>query len=832
MNMDINTQLTNKDKKIIQSNNLIRKVTLRITTYFKNNNSHEIGSGTLYRTSDKSKFDYVFTALHCIRGDNKDKKYHYEISDCEKIKIEYKFDKDTNFTEDILTDNSKIIEYPLGDFAIILISKKIGDFIEKKVKIPEYYILNHRTKPYQDYRASGYPAQFGNDFWTCDAKLAPNGDGEYQHELIIQDIADQKAIEKLGGFSGSGFFLAYKPILGGFARSLRDKSAYTNRLNIGRIDKININALLANRNENLESVKLINNSGKIILDDEEQVINFEYLSIEGVNINLWNAIKRVKEDLKDDWFEDPQYFEDMLNPKFIYDKLSKYLKNSKLTYKPDDAVHFNVPKKGFTCRIATEINIVDRVVYQAFIDCIIEDFNEVLENNVYSARFDTRNQENTFFINSIEQWKKFSFQIGSEINEEYPFLVVADITSFYDNINIDILAKQLKHINYLYIENEKEKKVIYDKIIEILKRILNKWSKNELKVGIPQNKDTSTFLANMFLAEVDKTMINNKYKYYRFNDDIRIICKDKFQAQKALMLLINELNKLHLNLNSSKTAIFDKDDIDKSNKEKKAIEKFLPKSDRKLEQINSLLSAKKARDVQIATILTYDLFKQVKENSIDEDLKDRYFNFYIDRLQRFARNPFLKDLFPFDEVTDHLVVLLTKEPWNSDKIIDFFKGITLNENIIAKIKEIIFNPYQNIYDWQSYLIWLLFAYHKINDADLIDRGMNIIDNPNTDRKSESAAVSIYLATVANPYYISKIKTSFDEDKFADHFTQRNVLIAMKKIHYEEFNETKLKPCLRGVIEVLNNRKGDYIKSLPTLNPHEIYSDLPNRLISL
>lgn len=823
----MNSDMRNNKEGESRLDFLLKKVTIKISTYFKGIANPECGSGVIYRTSNTAKFDYVFTALHCIRGDKLSGSSHmYDISDILSIKIEHKFDKEDNFVEEIIYQQTSIIEYEPGDFAIVLIPKQFGDKLEKREKIPEYYILKNRSFPYKYYRACGYPDIFNNEPWTTDAKLAPNGGGNYIHELRIEDIADIKALEKLGGFSGSGFFVSYKFILAGFARSLRDKTGYTNRLIIGRIDKINVNKLLSLKSDDLEHVRVIDNRSKLFIENDKTIIDYTKINIEGIELNLWNAIERVKNDLHDDWFEDPLKLTDILKPQFIYEKLNKYIKNQKIKYQPNDAVHFNVPKKGFTTRTATEINIIDRVVYQAFVDYIIKDFNEIIENRVYSGRFDTRDRDDSFFINPVEQWKKFTFQIDREMSSKSPFLVVADITSYYDSINIEILANQLKHLNHVHLDVDKEKKKDYDTVISVLNRLLTKWSRNGLKVGIPQNKDTSTFLANLLLCEVDKTMIYNKFNYYRFNDDIRIICDDRFEAQKALLLLINELNKIHLTLNSSKTAILHRiNDIDE-------ISKYLPKTDRRLEQINSLLSAKRARDVQVATKLTYDLFIESQTTGLDEALKIRYFNFYIERLQRFARNPFLKDLFPFDNVVDYLVDQLTIQPWNTDKIIDFFKALDKNEKLCTEIKKLILQVKQNIYDWQSYLLWTLLAYHKFVDKDLIDFGMEVIDNPNPNKKAETSAVAIYLASVAKPYYISKIKTSFDESKFIDHYTQRNVLISMKKIHHGEFNENFMLPAHRGIMQILNNVKGDYIKQLPILKPEEIYSDLPKKLISL
>lgn len=48
------------------------------------------------------------------------------------------------------------------------------------------------------------------------------------------------------------------------------------------------------------------------------------ITIKGLSLDIDKAIKRVKLDIKDDWFQDPLKYEDFLNSDFIMKKLEKY----------------------------------------------------------------------------------------------------------------------------------------------------------------------------------------------------------------------------------------------------------------------------------------------------------------------------------------------------------------------------------------------------------------------------------------------------------------------------------------------------------------------------
>ena len=215
----------------------------------------------------------------------------------------------------------------------------------------------------------------------------------------------------------------------------------------------------------------------------------KYITIKGLKLDIEKAIKRVKLDLKDDWFQDPLKYEDILNLDYVLKKLSKYNgKNDE--YKPGKAQHIDIPKPGFTIRYSTETDIIDRVIFQALVDVLAEDLDNLHSNHIYSYRINTkRDDEKYFFRYAVEEWKKFIIDTALELEADNNVLLLTDLANFYENIGI----KDLKDVLDLFTpvnENANDYKVC----IEILKSILESWSERNTKRGIPQNRDASSFI--------------------------------------------------------------------------------------------------------------------------------------------------------------------------------------------------------------------------------------------------------------------------------------------------------------------------------------------------
>lgn len=135
----------------------------------------------------------------------------------------------------------------------------------------------------------------------------------------------------------------------------------------------------------------------------------------------------------------------------------------------------------------------------------------------------------------------------------YRFAVDADITSYFDNVPHDLLLVKLE-------------KLLRD---PELFRLFGKWIKAEvydgtkiwtLDKGIPQGSVVSPALANLFLDELDETLMSFGMKIVRFADDFLILAKSEKKAEEAIEITDMLLDDMKIDLNPLKTKIvhFDK----------------------------------------------------------------------------------------------------------------------------------------------------------------------------------------------------------------------------------------------------------------------------------
>lgn len=130
----------------------------------------------------------------------------------------------------------------------------------------------------------------------------------------------------------------------------------------------------------------------------------------------------------------------------------------------------------------------------------------------------------------------------------YRFAVDADITAYFDSVPHDPLLIKLA-------------KLIPD---PDMLRLFEKWIRAEvydgeriwtLDKGIPQGSVVSPALANLFLDELDETLIGFGMKLVRFADDFLILAKSEKAAYDAIELTDMMLEDLQLDLNPLKTKI-------------------------------------------------------------------------------------------------------------------------------------------------------------------------------------------------------------------------------------------------------------------------------------
>lgn len=567
--------------------------------------------------------------------------------------------------------------------------------------------------------------------------------------------------------------------------------------------------------------KIIINSKKLAEKINHAKADLKQVKIGGVSYNLEVSLKRLKQDLRDDWFPDFLEFQDIFgNKDYFLDQLSKYFETNDL-YEPSPALHFDIPKPGFTIRYSSETNIIDRLIYQACVDFIAPELDKMHSGSIYSHRINSDWSNKYFFKYAVDEWNKFLTDTKMELDkDENEVLLITDLSNYYESISIKDLINTLRfQIGNLELEITRKKE--FEKVLSQLNKLLNKWCQPDTKRGIPQNRDASSFLSNLFLNPVDDIMLKSNYRYFRYMDDIRIVCKNKFEGRKALKLLVSELRKKGLNVNSKKTQILDLNNSD----HRTIANEALQKSDKQIDQIENLLKSKQARGVQVAVpILRKKTISLIESGGT----LDRHFRFCVNRLERLVRIPELKTKLELNSITDSIIAELINQPWSTDSFSRYLISVPLSEEQFERIMNVLLDDDKNIYEWQEYHIWRILINHKRKSDKLLEKARKNL----TDRATNIPIIGgsiLYLCAIGDGNDRKQIADKFNT--LNSFFAQRMALIGIKDLDYSSIIKGSVESFLdesqKGTYKLLkDNFKGTFNITPSKLNFRDFYDELP------
>lgn len=814
--------LNNNQEQLLKSN------TVRIEPFFNGSTKKIFGTGVIYKTNNIGNIHYIFTSLHCLYGERTGTTYLNE-KDLKEVVILW--ENEHGDYDEYVIENDKIIPIHDQDLAIIII-----EYNSNKLREVVIGDINHIGY----FNSYGFP-QFKQNSpheLTFKRKLSAGNTNTFNVECL-SNISDEDSKTKIAGYSGAGLFYNNRSVLVGLITQISDSNGFAGSIVATKLDYKLLNERISAYDNSLEHVKHVNHTFKIGLKESDgSIINYEKIRINNCDLNIWRAIERLKNDIKDDWFQDPINFKFLLSKKFFYHRIKDLIDKDNIYDPSSFAKHFTVPKSGYSTRPAIETSFIDRIIYQAYVDKLSENLDYILHPQIYSFRYNSgKGNHRYMFHYSIEQWKKYVYQTKAVLTFEKPFLVVADITNFFENINTKLLLKYLK--NLIHDNAEKNLKEELYRVVDGIGQLIKQWNDKQInsEFGIPQNRDASSFLANLFLNKIDRIMIysNNHKNYYRYMDDVRIVCETKAEAIKAIYDLSIAMRDLGLNLNSSKTTIFDfNDPVDNI-----TIKEFLPESLIEIDQINSLLATKSKRDVQKAVHMTYKLFTDVIDNkTLDEDkfLNKRKLGFCINKLQLFARTKGLNNVIDFSTIIEYVLKELDNQPWLTTSFIKLLMSIDkdyFKPQDFDVIKKIIKNNLKNIYESQTYYLWLFLSYMKHSDDDLIQIAISNIKSTNQVNQANTAGSYIYLASINWKNYKYVMLAAFNKNNLSNnYFLQRNAIIALRNVSPNEINKKVILEDLQDLHEKLYREdKDEFVSDLPRLKISQIIKDVPT-LISL
>ncbi len=177
----------------------------------------------------------------------------------------------------------------------------------------------------------------------------------------------------------------------------------------------------------------------------------------------------------------------------------------------------------------------DRVVQTALLYVIEPIFDHTFHEHSYGFR------RQRGCKNALERVERL-------LNEGYVYVVDADLKSYFDTIDHNILMSLVRA------------KISDRRILSLVESYLKQGVLEDLRVwepekGSPQGAVISPLLANIFLNPLDHLLSGEGYEITRYADDFVIQCRSAEEAEAALTLVQQWTAEVSLTLHPEKTKI-------------------------------------------------------------------------------------------------------------------------------------------------------------------------------------------------------------------------------------------------------------------------------------
>jgi len=219
-----------------------------------------------------------------------------------------------------------------------------------------------------------------------------------------------------------------------------------------------------------------------------------------------DALRHLRRDLSDDWFPDPRRFEDLLKDDFLAKTLEVNFRDNHGQFQAGKRHLLNIPKSNFTLRYALETSLSDRAVYNGLAAYLLPFFDSLIPWQVFSHRASPVDQiDRVLFRRPIQAWQNFLGVVRTELKSR-SVLLSTDLANYYENIDLNILRSTMSAL-IPELDALPEQKANIRAHLELLFSCLREWCYLP-NIGLPQNRDASSFLANIYMLPVGGAMLS------------------------------------------------------------------------------------------------------------------------------------------------------------------------------------------------------------------------------------------------------------------------------------------------------------------------------------
>lgn len=709
------------------------------------------GSGFLYVTSADCNYNYVITAKHIFSEDSTTNPVFANIEDISIMIITEDGLTSMNVFSDKLEDN--FLFHATCDIAIIRVCKV---YLNRAVKV---WVKNY-TEVTQEcmMKGHGYPRVERSCPISFELYYYPDDKCLIHCKSVIKNICH------FHGISGGGIHLIDEPYLISVISKYPFDNFEMNYFKFSEVDWDEINEILGLRHWH----KLARKASRYTrITHDKIIIDLQEICINGAQLNLDTALKRLRHDMIDDWFFDPLRYIDICNRDFVLDYFSN--QQSREQYKFHEMEVFYLPKESLVQRKAMVGNFIDRLLYIAIVEKLAPIMEKYISSRIYAARFN-RSEGDSLIAHGVKQWIKMNYLIDEWLDNKNGCLFKCDILNYYDNISHKILINFLSEITTDADELN---------AIKLLEQMLSEVSGPNTYCGLPQNSDASSLLATFYLSHVDIQIQAQATEYCRFMDDIYFMAPNYFVARNILQSLEKELRRLNLCLNSSKITFVDLSTPSDVREFKEGLSLYNHIN----QQIKQLISSESLgrRENGIALLVnTLNEVMNVKSPS-KEISREKKFLLYILCNYPLTLMPYWNFFYK------NLLVIINSlkvAPVDTPLVCRLISCINPDRNLDdAKrlIADMLMRKGCDIYPWQAYHFWLLLAYLKYDAEELVGFAATELERNDRTHRIENAAIIIYLSSV-RPSYRRVIMNMLGKQAFHGYMQIRAALIACRSLN--------------------------------------------------
>jgi hypothetical protein len=253
------------------------------------------------------------------------------------------------------------------------------------------------------------------------------------------------------------------------------------------------------------------------------------------------AIRRIRTDVRSDFILAPHFSAVYANASDeLWDEVRSQL--SAGTYEFGLPITVDVPKASGLTRPGSILLPPDRLVYQLLVDAVAPAADEELDREqVFSQQLLSDDPRGLMFSPSDQAWREYQERV-SELCADHPFVVRADVASFFERLN--------QH----YLINLLEGAGANRSAVKLLEQALLAFAEKD-SYGIIQGVFPSDYLGTFYLHGLDSHFQLNDVPFARYTDDLFAFFDSEREARQGLAQMCRILRHEGLHLNEAKSRI-------------------------------------------------------------------------------------------------------------------------------------------------------------------------------------------------------------------------------------------------------------------------------------